>query len=125
MANESPQYKKQNGSADQLPQGGAKQLNQSAEMIPEMSDAEINLLGDDQPQPQGQVTAFDDILFGPTDHPNEPITHGASFGPGANTIRNGPETNKEFLARTAYQLANSPSASPRVRAFAVRIARGE
>ncbi|HSE44862.1 MAG TPA: hypothetical protein VLA89_05995 [Gemmatimonadales bacterium] len=97
-----------------------------SQAIPEMSDPMAEILAEDNdPKPQGEVTSFDDILFGPTDHPNEPITAGASFGPGPNTIRQGRETDKEFLARTAYQLAQSPSASPRVKAFAARIARGE
>lgn len=122
-----PEYKRNTGSPDQLPKGGAAQLNAASQQLPDdFSEPELNLMSEDQdPKPEGSVTAFDDVLFGPTDHPNEPITTGASFGPGANTIRQGRETDKEFLARTAYQLASSPSASPRVKAFAARIARGE
>jgi len=76
-------------------------------------------------QVQGESTNFDDILFAGTDHPNEPITTGAPFGPGASFVRQPAESDDQFLTRVSGEVANAPGASARVRAFAARVARGE
>lgn len=118
-----PEYRKQSGSANQLPQGAAKQLNDASELIPD--EDPMALAGLEDTEPETDLTDYDEILFSATDHPQEPITTGASFGPGANTLRGGPQSDSEFLTRAVAKIAASPSASPRVKSFAARVARGE
>lgn len=121
-ASSKPQVKQGPAGPEQLPHGAATQLNQQLALVPP-DPASVAAAEEDQPTPQ--LTDFDDILFGPSDRPDEAITHGANFGPGANFTTRGPETDKDFMARAAVELANAPGASARVRAFAARVARGE
>jgi hypothetical protein len=51
---------------------------------------------------------YDAALFGPTDRPQEPVTSGAQFGPGANFTQNPQETSRQFMLRVADQLAVTP-----------------
>ena len=118
-----PKAKKGPAGPEQLPQGGASQVNAGLSLVPSPDPTLIAATEDIEPQ--GRVTEHDDILFAGTDHPNEPITTGAPFGPGANFTTQGPERDSEFLARAAAEIAASPAASPRVRAFVARVARGE
>lgn len=76
-------------------------------------------------EPTGKVTDFDKTLFSPTDHPGEPVTHGAPFGPGADFLNDGPEGDAAFLRRAAYDTAVAPGADVRARSYATRVARGE
>jgi hypothetical protein len=79
----------------------------------------------DQQQPDFKPsTPEEQFLYGPTDRPNEPITHGAPFGPGAPVSRFANETNQEFMTRVAQQLSSDPNAAPEVQAFASRVLRG-
>lgn len=121
-ASSKPQVKKGPAGPEQLPQGAATQLNQQLQLVP--PDL-ATIAAAEEDQPSAPLTDFDDLLFGPSDRPQEPITHGAGFGPGANFTTRGPETDKDFMARAAVELANAPGASARVRAFAARVARGE
>lgn len=122
-ASSKPQVKKGPAGPNQLPQGAATQLNQQLAQV-QPPDLAAIAAAEDQ-EPQADLTDFDDVLFGPTSRPDESITHGANFGPGANFTTRNPETDSEFMARAALDLANAPGASSRVRAFAARIARGE
>lgn len=118
-----PQVRKGTG-PDQLPQGAAQRLNTAFDALQSPSEDILKAANED-PQPSGQVTNFDDILFSGTDHPNEPITTGVSFGPGPSFTRRGTESDRDFLTRAAGDIASSPAASSRVKSFAARVARGE
>jgi hypothetical protein len=79
----------------------------------------------DQSAPQGDISGgFDNLLFAPTDRPNEPITHGAPFGPGANFIPEPGEDDRTFMLRVAGQLQQQPS-TPRVQQYIAAIQRGQ
>jgi hypothetical protein len=118
-----PQVRKGPAGPNQLPQGAAKQLNAAAQGIP--NEAPLLTAGQRKIEPQGKVTDFDSVLFRGTDHPDEPITHGAPFGPGADFLAGGPEGDNAFLRRAAYETALAPGADNRARAYATRVARGE
>lgn len=45
----------------------------------------------------------DAVLFGPTDFPERPITHGMAFGPGPNVSPNPDETEDQFMHRFAIR----------------------
>jgi hypothetical protein len=51
---------------------------------------------------------YDAALFGPTDRPQEPVTHGAPFGPGANFTQTPQEDSRTFMLRVAGQLSGTP-----------------
>ena len=57
---------------------------------------------------------YDDVLFGPSDRPNEPLTHGAPFGPGSNFVPLPYEDEYAFRRRIADELDadGSPSLAP-------------
>lgn len=97
MAEETPEYKKGPASVTepQLPQGEASQLNEAADNAKKMASAS-GLAGAGQPEPEGayvpqpveyaappRVTQeapggeSDNMLYGPTDRPQEAITTGA------------------------------------------------
>lgn len=117
-----PEVRKGTG-PNQLPQGAAKQLNQQLGSLP--SEQPLLTAGQRKIEPQGKVTDFDNQLFSGTDHPSEPITAGAPFGPGADFLNSGPEGDDAFIRRTAYEAALAPGASARARSYATRVARGE
>lgn len=121
-ASSKPKAKQGPAGPEQLPYGAATQINQQLDLLP---PDPASVAAAEEDQPTAPLTDFDDILFGPSDRPNEPLTHGANFGPGANFTTRGPDTDKDFMARAAIELANAPGASARVRAFAARVARGE
>jgi hypothetical protein len=67
-----------------------------------------------QPEPELQEDAsggYDDALFAPTDRPDEPITHGAPFGAGANFVALPYEDEFAFRRRVADELESSGTAS--------------
>lgn len=68
---------------------------------------------------------LEDVLFAPTERPDEPLTAGVEFGPGPLTVPFPGETERDFRLRVADSLSSSPSATPSVRAFADRLLRGE
>lgn len=131
MATErSPQARKgqpQVGGPNQLPQGGASQVNRAMAAVPQQPspDPVLQAAANQRPSEPGSLTNFDDILFSPSDYPDEPITEGAPFGPGTNFVRRGPENDDEFMKRAALTIANSKNATSRVRSFATRVAMGE
>jgi hypothetical protein len=89
------------------------------------NDPDFEMEEDDE-EAAGDLTGFDDILFSGSDYPDEPLTEGAPFGPGSNSLRSvGPETDDEFMARAAVAVAGSPSATSRVKSFVTRVANGE
>lgn len=58
-------------------------------------------VADDQEDATG---GYDDVAFGPSDRPDEPITHGAPFGAGANFVALPYEDEFTFRHRVADEL---------------------
>jgi hypothetical protein len=54
---------------------------------------------------------YDRALFGPSQRPDEPITTGVPFGPGANYRPKPFEDDRSFVLRVADELENSPDAT--------------
>lgn len=71
---------------------------------------------------------LDPVLFGQSERPGEPITHGAPFGPGANFIPKPFEDDFTFKTRVVQELRAAPAprgATVYLDFLADRIARGE
>jgi len=64
-------------------------------------------------------------ILRPTDRPNEPITTGLPFGPGANFVNQPGETDARFRERVASGIETGPVTTPAVKAFAERIRKGQ
>jgi hypothetical protein len=73
-------------------------------------------------QPQSPEQEF---LYSQTDRPNEPITHGAPFGPGPSLAVAASESPQETLQRIGQQVGESAYATPEVQAFLHQIQNGE
>jgi hypothetical protein len=74
------------------------------------------------PDPFG---GWGDVLMGPSQRPNEPITTGLPFGDGSAFLRMPGEDDTRFRSRVVQALLGSPSADAAVKAFALRMQRGE
>lgn len=68
---------------------------------------------------------LDGELFGPSRRPNEPVTHGAPFGPGADFTPLPQETDRAFMLRVADDLTQSPAATNQTKKYLARIRLGE
>lgn len=64
-------------------------------------------------------------IFRPSDRPQEPVTTGMPFGPGANVIDQHRVSDSRRRAQVAQQLEASPTASAAVKRFAERLRRGQ
>lgn len=62
-------------------------------------------------QDEDSTGGYDDAVFAPSDRPDEPITHGAPFGPGANFVALPYEDEFAFRRRVADELESSGPAS--------------
>lgn len=124
MATGSPKVRKGSG-PNQLPQGAASDLNRRMAAVPSPNEQPVLAAGQRKIEPQGKLTDFDGVLFSGTDHPDEPVTHGMPFGPGADFLDGQKEGDAAFLRRVAYDAAVAPGADSRARSFATRVARGE
>lgn len=76
----------------------------------------------DTPDPFG---GWGSVITGPTSRPNEPVTTGLPFGDGASFIQMPGEDESRFRSRVVQSLLNSPSTTPEVKAFALRMQKGE
>lgn len=110
-----------------LPYGFNDQANAMSETVAQQEDFPAFAAPDDSQtagsepdfQPAGDEEAF---LFGATDRPDEPVTSGVPFGPGADFSRYSYESDNEFLARVSKQLESNPSKD--VQEFRRLIAKG-
>ncbi len=102
---------KQGQGAQALPWGEAAQVNDLVGLVPPPDQPDF--------QPQGDQQQF---LYGPSDRPQEPFSHGLPFGPGADITS--PDTEQQFREATARQLSQSPNQSPEVKAFIAKMAQG-
>ena len=73
-------------------------------------------------QPQ---TPQDQFIFGPTSRPEEPVTHGLPFGPGAGPIIRSPESDTDKRKALAYELLNSPNSGTETKRLAKRMLAGQ
>jgi len=64
-----------------------------------------------RPEDDDASGGYDEALFAPSDRPDEPITHGAPFGPGANFVALPYEDEYAFRRRVADELESSGPAS--------------
>lgn len=79
-----------------LPYGDNGPLNQSMTGLPSAQQGMPPAMqGGGAPQPPQQITP----LSAPSQYPDEPISHGAPFGPGPNTLSGGP-------SQQGYQLTD-------------------
>lgn len=62
-------------------------------------------------------SGFDAALLAPSHRPNEPVTAGASFGPGPNFTQAAYEDDRTFQLRVADTLQTDPKLSPFVDAL--------
>ena len=113
-AGETPTAQFQRG--DQLDYGAASAANSLMGLVPPPENPQ------DQFQPRNDQERF---LTSPTDRPNEPLSAGAPFGPGAPGLRNMGESDAQVVARVTAQAAEDPAAPPVLRAFAKRVREGQ
>jgi hypothetical protein len=78
----------------------------------------------DQLEPHQPTSPQEQFVLSPTDRPNEPITAGVPFGPGADGVTNAGDDPNVFRQRVMDQLATQPGASKEVRALAKRMQAG-
>lgn len=65
-------------------------------------------------------------FFAPSDFPLRPVTHGASFGPGANGVRTPKVSDRMFLNRIAARIVERKDEVPdEALVWAIRVMQGE
>ena len=129
---QAPEYSANEGTPDALPKGEATAMNEMVQDVDlEVEDPvafpEEDLAGSDEVPPmEGDLTGMDDLVFGAeTDRPNEPVTAGATFGPGAYGVAADGRTPEQRLADYALSAINDPTMSSRSKAIMARIIRGD
>lgn len=85
---------------DELAYGEATEANALSDALDEQL-AEEFADDDEEDAPAGMEEEF---LYGPSDRPGEPISAGASFGPGPDASRFGYESDQALLERVAAQM---------------------
>ena len=97
--------------------------NQAVNDVVDDSAVDEELFGEpeDDFTPAGPEEEF---LFSPTDRPDEPLTAGAGFGPGADGTRHAVESDADVLTRMAERIAANPSSDPQARAWAAKRTKG-
>lgn len=127
-----PQVKRGPAGPDQLPYGAATQVNKALPTAPTQPKAPAGSAAQSAPTPQpasempmqGDITGVDEKLFSPTDRPDEPLTQGSPWGPGANYKKMPAESDEDFLTRVVETMATSEFSTPRTRMMAARRLRG-
>jgi hypothetical protein len=126
------EYQANEGTADALPKGEATQLNDlvqdlDLEVEEPVAFPEDELAGlDELPPMEGNLTGFDDLVFGATDRPDEPISSGASWGAGPMGFSDDGKTPAERAKDMAlYTLNTSRELRPTSKSLLARIIRGD
>ena len=128
---ETPEYSANQGTPEALPQGEATATNQMVEELDlqveePVAFPEEDLAGADEVPPmEGDLTGLDEMVFGGTDRPNEPITAGAEFGPGQIGLASDGRTPEMKLQDYALSAINDPTMSSRSKSIMARIIRGD
>jgi hypothetical protein len=104
---------KQGQGAQALPWGEAAQVNDLVGLAPPPDEPGY--------QPQGDQDQF---LYGPSDRPQEPFSHGLPYGPGAAFTPDQGEGDDQFVKRIASQALNDPAAPKQMKQFAQRALNG-
>lgn len=95
--------------------------------LPYGDNASTNALATDQDvdaelfaDPEDTYTPGPDeqMLFGPTDRPGEPVTAGAGFGPGPDATRYAFESGADVLNKLAERIAADPTSDTQAKAWA-------
>lgn len=126
-----PEFSANEGTPEALPKGEATQTNQMVEEVDlqveePVAFPEEDLAGADEVPPmEGDLTGLDDMVFGGTDRPNEPITAGAEFGPGTFGLASDQRTAEQKLQDYALNAINDPTMSSRSKSLMARIIRGD
>ena len=94
-----------------LPRGGTAPTQQQANPTAGPAQAAPIPGGVVPPTAPDLNDGFDPALLGPTHRPDEPVTHGAPFGPGANFTQASYEDDRTFALRVADTLATDPKLS--------------
>lgn len=106
---------------NQLPYGQATAANRA------MKAPGPQHLGLPAPLDEDDTAAFatpeEQFLFAPTDQPGQPLTAGAPFGPGANSLPR-PDTDRDITARIVADLQTQAPRVPGLGKLAERISRG-
>lgn len=91
--------------------------NAAANKLATDADVDAELFGDDEEDytPAGPEEEF---LYGPTDRPDEPVTAGVGFGPGADGTRHSFESGATVLDKLAERIAADPTADTQAKAWA-------
>jgi hypothetical protein len=128
----SPEYSANQGTSEALPKGAAKALNDSLpdEVDPSQIDLSrveepVEFPVDDSEQPDqfsfdGDITGLDNLVFGPSERPTEPISHGAPWGEGPDAVEGDPRKFRQDVGR---RLLETPNMSPQVKNLAARMVR--
>lgn len=115
-----------------LPKGSSTELDEgldvaaSAPEQPQFDTAQID--ESELPEFTGESTPdeTDEVLFGPSDFPNRPLTHGVPMGPGANFVVTPRMSDREILARAATSILESRNDLPSEAVlFAARVLAGD
>lgn len=117
--------------AADAPFGSTAALQRMAQAVPITADqaarapnTPADALPDPQMDPNVELNGgLDKVLFGPSARPNEPVTHGAPFGDGANFIPRPNEDDHTFMLRVADELDASPL-SKSLSTYTAKIRRG-
>jgi len=87
--------------------GRAPQPVQTDATARTVAPAPVRGPGADQVPDEDVSGGYDEALFGPTWRPDEPITHGAPFGPGRSFVVMPYEDRRSFELRVADQIEAS------------------
>lgn len=131
MADEA-EYSAGQGTPEAQPYGEATAINELVEEVDldveePVAFPEDELAGiEDTPPPEGNITGMDNLVFGPTDRPDEPLTEGANFGEGSMGLSQDGRTVDQKLADYAlYTLNTNQQLTPRSKSIMARIIRGD
>lgn len=101
-----------------VPRQGAGPANPSQGQGPPVPNQQAPIPGGALPGGQPDLNGgFDAALLSPTTRPQEPLTHGASFGPGSNFVQAPSEDDRTFQLRVADTLSTDPKLAPFVEAL--------
>lgn len=123
---EKPKHRMGSGST-QLPYGSAKELNDSLKGIDMQLQSVDQMVTQGDYSPANADPEVDELMFRPTDRPQEPVTQGAPVGPGSNFVvaRDPNEVESSFRKRLSELLISSSDSSDSEKMLAYRIAQGE
>jgi hypothetical protein len=137
---QAPEIRRGPAEPGQLPFGAAQALNQAMEAThanqAQTSESPMSRAPQQgrrpiptrqaysQSQEPGSFGDLEDVVLGPSDRPDEPITAGANFGPGQMFVA--PDlTPDQRLRVTARAVVRTQDMDPRAIAFFTRVLNGE